>query len=105
MSTPGEPQRRFLIHNRDSIFSEEIDDMLTSIGLTVLKTPVRPGNSVSVRPDLVATEPLYLGDPTVAGGRRINPTAFTVSPELRQGGLGRNTLQPAAHPPGFVRIL
>ena len=32
---------RFLIHDRDSIFSEEIDNMLTATGLTVLKTPVR----------------------------------------------------------------
>jgi transposase InsO family protein len=41
MATPGDPGHRFLIHDRDSIFSEEIDEMLTSTGLTVLKTPVR----------------------------------------------------------------
>jgi transposase InsO family protein len=41
MATPGDPQHRFLIHDRDSIFSEEIDDMLTSTDLTVLKTPAR----------------------------------------------------------------
>jgi transposase InsO family protein len=41
MATPGDPGHRFLIHDRDSIFSEEIDEMLTSIGLTVLKTAVR----------------------------------------------------------------
>ena len=41
MATPGDPSHRFLIHDRASMFSEEIDDMLTSTGLTVLKTPVR----------------------------------------------------------------
>jgi hypothetical protein len=41
MATPGDPRHRFLIHERASIFSDEIDDMLTSIGLTVLKTPVK----------------------------------------------------------------
>jgi transposase InsO family protein len=41
MATPGDTPHRFLIRDRDSMFSEEIDDMLTSTGLTVLKTPVR----------------------------------------------------------------
>jgi transposase InsO family protein len=41
MATPGNAQHRFLIHDRDSIFSREIDGTLTSTGLTILKTPVR----------------------------------------------------------------
>jgi hypothetical protein len=49
--------------------------------------------SVSIsRPDLVQGVPLYLADPTVAGGRRINPAAFTI-PVARQGNLGRNALR------------
>jgi putative transposase len=37
----GEPPCRFLIHDRDSIYSPGLDSALKSMGLTVLKTPVR----------------------------------------------------------------
>jgi Ca-activated chloride channel family protein len=46
-----------------------------------------------LRPDLVAGAPFYLNDAAVAGGRRINPAAFAVPQELRQGTLGRNALR------------
>jgi hypothetical protein len=57
--------------------------------------------AVGARPDLVPGVPLYIDDPLVAGGRRINRAAFsTVSiPKnatgtfLRQGTLGRNALR------------
>jgi hypothetical protein len=45
---------------------------------------------VSARPDPVAGEAAYIQDPAVAGGRRINPAAFVVPAEARQGLLGRN---------------
>jgi putative transposase len=32
---------RFVIHDRDSIYSEGVDATLAAMGLTVLKTPVR----------------------------------------------------------------
>jgi transposase InsO family protein len=41
MVAPGDQPHRFLIHDRESVFSPAIDEMLTSTGLTVLKTPVR----------------------------------------------------------------
>jgi hypothetical protein len=50
-------------------------------------------DSVAARPDLVPGVPLYLRDTTVAGGRRINPSAFVVPVEERQGTLGRNALR------------
>jgi transposase InsO family protein len=40
MVAPGDQPHRFLNHDRDS-FSQAIDKMLTSTGLTVSKTPVR----------------------------------------------------------------
>ncbi len=46
------------------------------------------------RPDLRAGVPLYLDDPNVAGGKRINRAAFVIPPltARRQGNLGRNAL-------------
>ena len=46
-----------------------------------------------LRPNLLNGEPLYLLDPSVAGGRRINPAAFEVPTGLQQGNLGRNSLR------------
>jgi len=45
------------------------------------------------RPDLVSGVPLYIDDPSVAGGRRINRAAFTPPPPNQQGNLGRNSLR------------
>jgi hypothetical protein len=45
------------------------------------------------RPDLVLGEPLYLDDPSVAGGRRLNPAAFAAPLEPRQGTLQRNSVR------------
>ena len=41
MIVPGDQAHRFLIHDRDTIYSEGVDRTLESMGLTVLKTPVR----------------------------------------------------------------
>jgi transposase InsO family protein len=38
---PGEHAYRFVIHDRDSIFSKELGEQVTAMGLRVLKTPVR----------------------------------------------------------------
>ena len=38
---PGDQPQRFLIHDRDSIYSAAVDDAVRAMGLTVLKTPVR----------------------------------------------------------------
>jgi hypothetical protein len=47
----------------------------------------------SFRPDVVPGVPVYLDNPTVGGGRQLNPAAFTVSPAARQGTLGRNAIR------------
>jgi len=46
-----------------------------------------------IRPDLVSGVPLYLNDPSFAGGKRFNSAAFVVRPQNRQGTLGRNELR------------
>jgi putative transposase len=38
---PGGHAYRFLVHDRDSIFSRELDEEITAMGVRVLRTPVR----------------------------------------------------------------
>jgi putative transposase len=38
---PGDQPQRFLIHDRDGVYAVAVDDAVTAMGLTVLKTPVR----------------------------------------------------------------
>jgi putative transposase len=38
---PRDQPQRFLIHDRDSVYAAAVDDAVTAMGLTVLKTPVR----------------------------------------------------------------
>jgi len=38
-TAPGDQPQRFLIHDRDSIYAAAVDDAVTAMGLTVLKTP------------------------------------------------------------------
>jgi hypothetical protein len=41
MITPGDHRHRYVLHDRDSIYSDGVDRTLTAMALTVLKTPVR----------------------------------------------------------------
>ena len=73
-----------------------IDGLLTARTATPVDVTVsrRFGvDSVAARPDSVPGVALYLRDATVAGGQRINPAAFVVPIERRQGNLHRNTLR------------
>jgi Carboxypeptidase regulatory-like domain/TonB dependent receptor len=51
------------------------------------------GFATVTRPNVVAGNPFYIDDPKVAGGRRINLTAFSVPPNAVQGNFGRNVLR------------
>ncbi len=44
------------------------------------------------RPDLVRGMPLWIADPNLPAGRRINPEAFALPPGSQPGNLGRNAL-------------
>ena len=41
MIVSGDESHRFVIHDRDRIYSERVDRTVAAMGLTVLKTPVR----------------------------------------------------------------
>lgn len=62
----------------------------TPVNILTNTDPFGFGYNTVTRPDLVPGAPLYIDDPTVAGGRRINRTAFTIPPAGRQGTAGRN---------------
>ena len=51
------------------------------------------GASSVQRPNLVPGVPLWIADPNVAGGKEINPAAFTIPTGAVQGDLGRNALR------------
>jgi transposase InsO family protein len=41
MVMSGDQSRRWVLHDRDSIYGEGVDRTITTLGLTVLKTPAR----------------------------------------------------------------
>src|SRR5690606_13481717 len=45
---PADHSYRFAIHDRDSIFSKELDKAVTELGVRVLRTPVRAPKANSV---------------------------------------------------------
>ena len=51
------------------------------------------GVTSSLRPNVVAGVPFYLQDSSVAGGKRLNPSAFQSAPANQQGNLARNALR------------
>jgi putative transposase len=51
----GDQAHRFVIHDRDGIYSEGVDRTLAAMGLTVLKTPVRAPQANAFCERLVGT--------------------------------------------------
>jgi hypothetical protein len=62
------------------------------IDIQTNEQPLEQGFDNVGRPNLVPGVPIWIADPTVAGGRRLNPAAFTVPPDDAQGNLGRNAI-------------
>jgi len=62
-------------------------------GLDPFNTEVLSGAWGATRPNLVSGVPLWISDPNVAGGKRINRAEFTVPTGPVQGNLGRNALR------------
>ncbi|MDX6528066.1 MAG: Ca-activated chloride channel [Blastocatellia bacterium] len=96
----------FVSYEPAALFSSSIGNVLTRKWSIDSVFNVRSASPVNVvyavptsfgflylRPDLVAGAPSYLNDAAAGGGRRINPAAFSVPLDLRQGTLGRNTLR------------
>jgi hypothetical protein len=61
----------------------------------VAATLINPldGSLVNVRPNIVPGVPLYLSDPNVPGGKKIDRDAFSIPPAGQSGSLGRNQLR------------
>jgi hypothetical protein len=58
----------------------------------VFGTSPDPGGFVLTRPDAVAGQPRWISNPTAAGGKMVNPAAFTIPTVIRQGTEGRNDI-------------
>jgi hypothetical protein len=78
----------------DSLFRSNTAAPLTvytgvfSFGLVYNET------AANQRPDVVPGQPIWLSEPSAAGGRVINPAAFsTPASSFTQGDLGRNTIR------------
>jgi putative transposase len=54
-SHPSDHTYRFLIHDRDSIFSTEVDDDLGAFGLKILRTPVQAPKANAYRERLIGS--------------------------------------------------
>jgi hypothetical protein len=92
----------YVVHSQSTNFVHSIMSgwNIDSIFLTRSAPPVDVVVSRTVgvgannfRPDVIVGPPLSLDDPTVPGGRRINPAAFSIPSSLRQGDLGRNSFR------------
>src|SRR5262249_25468304 len=55
MVVPGDQAHRFVLHDRDMIYSEGVDATPATMGLTVLKTPVRAPQAIAFCERLVGT--------------------------------------------------
>jgi hypothetical protein len=73
-----------------------IDPVLTARSASPVDVVVQrtiAAGTYNFRPDRVPGVPLYLDDPSVAADRRINPAAFNVPSEPKQGDLQRNSVR------------
>jgi hypothetical protein len=87
------PALRAILNNW-SISSIYIVKTALPVNVTVGRGDVGFDPSLFVtRPDLVPGVPFYIHNSTLPGGRGINPAAFSVPIEVRQGDLGRNALR------------
>ena len=64
----------------------------SALPITVVSAADQGFGFYNFRPDLVPSVPVWIDDPAVGGGRRLNRSAFVV-PTGRQGTLGRNRLR------------
>jgi putative transposase len=73
---PSDHIYRFLIHDRDSIFSAEVDDQLGAFGLKILRTPVQAPKANAYASHCTSFE--HCGRTEVVGRRRhsLTPCAF-----------------------------
>lgn len=73
-----------------------VDSMLTARSATPVNVIVIADQGFGFqgyRPDLVPGVSTYLSDPTMGGGRVLNPAAFALPAQPGQGDLGRNSIR------------
>ncbi len=69
----GEKPHRFIIHDRDSVYSFELDSVLKAMGLSALKTPFRAREANALCERLVRNHPARVfGFPGIYFARAAN---------------------------------
>ena len=83
---PDDHRYRFVIHDRDRIFSKDLDEAVTSMGVRVLRTPVRDPQANSICERFVGTARRECLD-FLYSSRRASPQAHCcqVDPPLQSG--------------------
>jgi hypothetical protein len=78
---------------------DSITSARTGIPLNVLYTPSTPGAFTDgqgvpylLRPDRVVGQPVWISNSGAGGGKELNPAAFSIPSDLRQGTEGRNDI-------------
>jgi hypothetical protein len=77
----------------DSIFQARSAPPLDIRGAQATAIDAEDGLLVAVRPNVVPGVPVYIEDPSLPGGRRINSAAFSNPPPGQFGNLGRNVVR------------
>ena len=75
------------------VFARSAPPVNVVTGLDPFPVGLLTGIYDAARPDLISGVPLWITDPNVAGGKRINQAAFSTPAAPRQGTLGRNALR------------
>jgi putative transposase len=102
---PGDQPQRFLIHDRDSIYSAAVDSAVDAMGLTVLKTPVRCPQANAFCERLIGSVNPRAAERVIAEHRLRLTTAFPLpapAASYRPSGSSPATLLTGRCQEGFV---
>src|SRR5215831_4868712 len=96
---PGDHAYRFVIHDRDTIFSQRLDQEVTGLGMRVLRTPVRAPRANAVCERLGGSLRRECLDFLIPINERHLPKKFVSGPHVFNGAGGHNGVRPGLPEP------
>jgi len=85
---PGDHPYRFVIHDRDRIFSADVDKSLTNLGVQVLRTPVRAQRRTRCASDSAA---VFVANVSTRGSLAFEHGNLLAKAQDFQGRIGSRT--------------